>query len=293
MDKKTLATCLAFLALCAVSLSAADIELSTSVSTFALDEGGSFEPFEPGFGFGVSVTDRILDHLDATISFDRDPANGNLLSARASYRTSFLVISAGPSFGVLNSSSDDDAISNLLQPGLGIGFKVILPGVVVAAVDSDFAFPPATNNAGQVYLQRGEISAGFYLPNVLCTLKARQRSDVETLAAGATILRSTTDYGLYTEAFRKGSPFRISLDFVYRIVEYRNDALPLADRSYGNLVLGCGVTWAPKDDLSFFLSGNGALYTFSLDDSASDVESFLFDVKLGVRFATKSLGATN
>ncbi len=288
MDKKKRAACVALIGLCAAFLRAADIELSTSVSTFGLDDGGSFEPFEPGIGFGFSVTDRLKDNLEATISFDRDPVNGNLLSARASYHTSFLVISAGPSFGVLNSSSDD-AISNLLQPGLGIGFKVILPGVVVATVDSEFAFPPAANNEGQAYLQRGEISAGFYLPNVLCTLKASQRTDVETLAGGASALRSTTDYGLYTEAFMKGSPFRISLDFIYRIVEYRDSLVPLNDRSYGNLVLGCGLTWAPKDDLSFFLSGNGSLYTFAIDDSAADVDSFLFDVKFGVRFATKPL----
>ncbi len=288
MDKKMLTAFIALFAVCAASFHAADIELTTSASTFGLDGGGSFEPFGPGFGFGVSVTDRLLENLDATVSFNRDPVNGNLLSARAAYHTSFLVISAGPSFGVLNSSSDD-AVSNLLQPGLGLGFKIVLPGVVVATVDSDFAFPPAATGAGQAYLQRGEVSAGFYLPNVLCTLKASQRSAVETLAGGASILRSTTDYGLYTEAFLKGSPFRISLDFIYRIVEFRDSLVPLNDRSYGNLVLGCGVTWAPKDDLSFFLSGNGALYTFSTDDSAAVVDSFLFDVRLGVRFATKPL----
>lgn len=287
MDTKKIALSLALLALCAVSFHAADIELSSSLSTFGI-EGGSFEPFAPGFGFGLSVTDRLVKNLDATVSFDRDPAGGNLLSARASYHTSFLVISAGPSFGVLNSSSSG-GISNLLQPGLGIGFKVILPGVVVATVDSDFALPPAASNEGQAYLQRGEISVGFYLPNVLCTLKASQRTDVETLTGGVSTLRSATDYGLYTEAFLKGSPFRISLDFIYRVVEYRDGLVPLNDRSYGNLVLGCGVAWAPKDDLELFLSGNGALYTFSTDSSASDVDSFLFDVKLGVRFATKAL----
>lgn len=263
---------------------AAEIEASTSASTFAFDDDGDIHPYSPGYGLSMAVTDRLSENIDGRISFDRDPVNGNLLSARASYRTSFLVISAGPSFGVLNSTDKDDDISYLLQPGLGLGFSISLPGYAVGKADTDFAIPTASSSEGQMYLQRGELSLGFYLPNVLCTVRVSQRSNVQALSGGYTATRSITDYGLYNEAFMKGSPFRISVDFIYRVLDYYIAEDVPDNRKYGALVLGGGLTWIPKADLSFFVSGAGSLYTFSLGDNGDDIDRFIFDMKLGARF---------
>jgi len=268
----------------ALSASAAEIEVSSSASTFAFDDEGDINPYSPEYGFSMSVADRILEHLDGKIAFDRDPVNGNMLSARASYLTSFLVISVGPSFGVLNSTDNDDDVSYLFQPGLGLGFSIIVPGYAVAKADTDFAIPTASSSEGQLFLQRGELSVGFYLPNVLSTVKISQRSNVQALSGGFSATRSVTDYGLYNEAFMKGAPFRISLDFIYRVLDYYVTEDYPGNRKYGNLVLGGGITWVPKADISFYVSGSGSLYSFSLDDSDDDINRFIFDVKLGARY---------
>lgn len=272
-----------FAVITALSAPAAEIELSSSASTFVLDDEGDVHPWSPGYGFSVSVTDRILENLDGRIAFDRDPVNGNMLTARASFLTQFLAISAGPSLGVLNSAESGDDVSYLFQPGIGLGFSVIVPGIGVAKADTDFAIPTATSIEGQLFLQRGELSFGFYLPNVLCTVRISQRSNVQALSGGFTATRSVMDYGLYNEAFMKGSPFRISLDFIYRVIDYYVTEGSPDNLQYGNLVLGGGVTWVPKADISFYVSGSGSLYTFSLDDSKDDIDRFLFDVKLGAR----------
>lgn len=282
--KKRMAQFLAFFAVfTALSAPAAEIELSSSASTFVLDDEGDVHPYSPGYGFSLAVRDRILENLDGSIAFDRDPVNGNMLTARVSFLTSFLAISAGPSLGVLNSAEAGDDVSYLFQPGIGLGFSIIVPGIGVAKADTDFAIPTASSIEGQLFLQRGELSIGFYLPNVLTTVKISQRSNIQALSGGFTATRSVMDYGLYNEAFMKGSPFRISLDFIYRVIDYYVTEDSPENLQYGNLVLGGGVTWVPKADISFYVAGSGSLYTFSLDDSKDDIDKFLFDVKLGAR----------
>lgn len=264
---------------------ALDVAVSASASSFAFDSNGSLNPGQPALGASVSVSDRLSDRLNGIIDFDSDPVIGNTLSARASWTSTFLEISAGPAFGVLNSSESSGEVPVLFQPGLGIGFAVFAPGFVVARANTDFALPPAAVSGGQAYLQRSELSVGFYLPNVLCSAGISQRTN--TLASQtASKIRSVTDYGFYTEAFQKGSPFRVSVDFIYRVLDYYIDPDSDANRKIANLVLGGGVTWAPTADFSVFADGNGALYSFSLGDQVSGLDRFMFDLRLGVKFHT-------
>jgi len=44
----------------ALSASAAEIEVSSSASTFAFDDEGDINPYSPEYGFSMSVADRIL-----------------------------------------------------------------------------------------------------------------------------------------------------------------------------------------------------------------------------------------
>ncbi|HQL32158.1 MAG TPA: hypothetical protein PK969_02765 [Treponemataceae bacterium] len=258
--------------------------LAAQSSNFAFNASGEFTPEKIKTGSSFQITDRIQSNLDGKIVFDSDPVCGNLLSARASYKTSYLEISAGPAFGILNSGSDTSDIAFLVQPGLGIGFSIIAPGILVATADTDFALPPPSQNSGQVYLQKSTISVGFYLPNILCSVAVSQRTNSATGTDNT--IKSLTDYGFYTEAFKKGSAFRVGIDFVYRVCDYYATAGSDANRKIGNLVLGGAVTWVPKDDLNFFIDGNGALYSFSLDESVPDLDKFMFDLKMGVKIKT-------
>lgn len=280
-----------FVAVALFPLGAAEFSVSALASNFAFDDDGKIQPDSPGYGTKFSYRDQLMSNLDGIVSFESDPVNGNLLSARASWAASILEISAGPSFGVLNSSSDSDGVPVLFQPGLGIGFSVILPGILTAEADTDFALPPASGTAGQVYLQKSRLAAGLFFPNVLCTLAVSQRSN-SLYSPTVPLLKSTTDYGLYTEAFRKGAPWRISIDFVYRVMDYFKAEDSDANRKIANLVLGGGLTWSPKNDFNVFVTGNGSLYSFSLNDATvNDLDKFLFDVKAGVMIRTEKLQA--
>ena len=98
-------------------LFAAEVEVSADTSNFAFSTSGEFVPAKPRFGTNVSVSDQLQDNLIGAISFEASPVNGNLLAARAKWSTSFLEISAGPSFGMLNSSGSSKDIPGSLSAG--------------------------------------------------------------------------------------------------------------------------------------------------------------------------------
>jgi hypothetical protein len=275
--------CLATLVL--IPVGAMEINLSGSASTFGFDEDGSFNPTVPSYGLAFSVREQIQEQLEGEISYEGDPVNGKTVAARVAYKTPFLEISAGPSFGMLNASGDSEDIPVLFQPGVGIGFSITAPGIVVGRADTDFALPAASSGGGQVYLQKSEFSAGFYLPHVLCKLAIKQRTN--TLSSWTeTRVKSITDYGLYTEAYKKGSLFRVSVNFIYRISDFYLEPDSPENKKIGNLVMGGGLTWVPKNDFSLFIDGNGSLYSFSLADEVSSLDKLFFDLRMGVKIRT-------
>jgi len=278
-----------FLVLTFAPLCAAEVMVSADTSNFAFNTSGEFAPDNSRYGVDVSVKDQLQDNLVGSISFESSPVNGNLLAARAKWNTSFLEISAGPSFGMLNSSGSSSDIPVLFQPGIGIGFTISMPGYITAEADTVFAIPSATASAGQVYLQKSRLAAGIFLPHIMCTFAIDQQTN-SLDSPLETRIRSITDYGLYTEAYKKGAPLRASINFIYRVSDYYAGVDNEANKKIGNLLLGGGLTWAPQNDLSIFVSGNGALYSFSLGKQVDGLDKFYFDAKIGATFRTASVG---
>lgn len=283
MKKIFVIVCLSLL--CTI-ITAGEITTALLASNQKFNTDASFSPNKPQFGASFILRDAISPNIDSILSFEADPLNGNTLFARAIFKTSYLEISAGPSFGVLNTRSKESGVSNLFQPGLGIGFSIIAPGIVVASADTDFALPSPADSGGIVYLQKSSLSAGFYLPNILCSLAVNQKTNTES---GKNIT-SITDYGFYTESFRKGSRFRISVDFIYRISDFFIAVDNPGNRKLGNLVLGGGLTWAPSMDFNFFILGTGSVYTFSLKTPEKSINDPLFEIKSGI---TMKVGKSN
>lgn len=261
-----------------------DVSSELKASSFAMTKDGDFNPEIIRYGCSFEISDSLSPTLYGKLAFDSDPVNGTILSSRAMYRTSYMEISAGPSFGVLNTTGSAEGVPILFQPGLGIGFNVTVPGIVVASADTEFALPAAVQTEGQVYLQKSELSAGFFLPNVLCSAHVSQRN-ASAYDGGASKMRSATDYGLYTTAYKKGSPIRVSLNFIYRIIDFYIAPDNASNRKIANLVLGGGFTVTPSAEYSLFVDANGALYSFSLADPDSGLDQFMFDIRAGMKLS--------
>ncbi|ULQ60215.1 hypothetical protein K7I13_02550 [Brucepastera parasyntrophica] len=281
---KIILLCLSFFLIIS-NVYAAEIELFLQAGNFAFDDSGDLQQKKPKFGFGFSISEQIRGNIIGNIAFDSDPLNGNLLKARIKYQLPYLELSLGPSFGIFNSGSDKDKydISIFMQPGLGIGFTIRFPGIFFAGADCDFALSPPQVFEGQVFLQQGSITLGVYLPNILLSAKVTQKNNTLMTNADPRV-KTATDYGIYTEAFKKGSPFRGSVNFIYRILNFHAGSASTANKEIANLIVGGGLTWSPNINMSIYVQGNGCIYSFSLADEVDGLNKFMFEAKAGVIF---------
>lgn len=274
-----------FVLICVISVPAifaVEVQIAGNFNNYFFEKNGEIDPDAYQYGLFFQIKDQVVDNLEAKIAIESIIFEEYTVSGRVSYSTSYLEISAGPTFGILNKTVDKASFSYLIQPGLGIGFSIISPGYFVAKADTDFALPSATDGHGQAYIQKGELSFGFYLPHMLCSLAVRQKASA--LSGTTNMITGTTDYGFYTEAFKKGSPFRANVDFILRITDCFFPDLPDTSHKNSHLVLGGGITWAPNSSFNLFAYGTGSMYTISLLDLKPTLQNFLFDFKLGMTF---------
>ncbi len=272
------------LALLAALLPLAAFELTVSgmASNFAFDLDGKLNPENPVLGLSFGMTERINSTLSAGFNLDVDPIAGRSLGARVSYSTPFITISAGPFFGLLNSSGQDEEVLSLYRTGLGLGLTLTVPGILVAQADADFCLPADTGPSDRVDLQKSSLRLGFYLPNLLCSAGISQKSNT-IVSAGTYMLRSQTDYGFYTEAFKKQSPWRVNVNFIWREIDYYTAPSAPENRKIANLVLGLGTNWSPSNEFAIFTDISAALYTLSLAEPVNGLEKFLYDFRIGVK----------
>jgi len=275
-------------ALLAFKLSAADVTIAGSASTWGFDDAGERDVQTLQYGMFFAISEDIQSQMRGSLTMSTDAEAGNLLGARFAWHSSFLEISAGPSFSVFNQGAGATTTANLFQPGLGIGFTLSDPGRIIAKADTDFTITSTDGGADQAYLQRSELSLGFFAPHAVCTIGVFQKS----LRIGSGALVSTTDFGVYTEAFTKAAPFRVAANFIYRLNDYYVAAASAGNRRIGNVVIGGGLTWAPHSDMSIFIDGDGMVYAFSLLDPVADLDKFTFNLRIGVTLRT-NLKATS
>jgi len=277
------------LAVLALPLSAIEITIAGAASSFGFDRKGGLETPLPAMGLTLGLTEQITPLLSAELLLDQDPVIGRSLGARFSYETSFISMTAGPFFGLMN--EDKDTVPVLLRSGLSLGFSLIVPGLLVADASADFCLPTTTTVGEIADIYRSSLSLGFYLPNLLCSIGISQKGT--TVASGTTShIRSQTDYGFYTEAFKKQSPWKINVDFIWRVTDYFiNEGNP-TNKKLAHLILGLGTSWSPGLGLAFFGSINSSLYSFSLGDPVPGLDTFIFDARLGLRYDIQTWNET-
>lgn len=275
----------------ALPLTAIEITIAGAASSFGFDRTGELDTALPAPGFTLGMTERITPLISAELLLDQDPVTGRSLGARLSYETPFISISAGPFFGLMNEDNDKDMVPVLLRSGLSLGFSLTVPGLLVADAGADFCLP-ATVTAGEVVdIYRSSLSLGFYLPNLLCSLGISQKGTTVSTGSSSSI-RSQTDYGFYTEAFKKQSPWKINVDFIWRVTDYFIAEDDPANKKLAHLVLGVGTSWSPGTGLAFFGSVNSSLYSFSLGDPVPGLDEYLFDARLGMRYDIQAWNET-
>ncbi len=275
--------CLAFLLFFpSVKTQAMDISISAGAANTGYSQDGTLPAdLSPVFSLGIDY--GINEKLSAAVTVRQEAVFGRKIAAECSYDTGLMKFTAGPVFGLLNGLEDGED-SQLLQPGVKLGFSIFFLNIINLEASSEFCILAADDVSGQIYPSQANLNLGFVFPSVICTAGINQKSTFTSGDEGSK--QTMTDYGFYTEIFGKNSPVRFNVDFIYRTLTFKanNQTVSnLADTSAASIVIGGGLEIQARNK-AFFLDGEGSVYTFATegDDPGNP---FLYSFSAGMRFS--------
>ncbi len=241
-------------------------------------EGNIPHSILPNVSLGISGEMRNL--FIANLVIEHDTVFGRKIVADATYDVGFFKLTAGPVFGFFNGSDGLMPSGDLLQPGLRLGVSLFLWDRILFDASSDFLFQIDQNAYSKFYPSQSRVALGFAFPSVVFSLEINQKSAVVSGDSGYSQTR--TDYGLYTRVFDKQSPLRISLNAIYRFLDFTSGQNTEVDTSVQAIVLGGGVDLRIKM-VEIFVNGEVSAYAFT--DNGDN--PFMFNAIAGVRINTR------
>ena len=223
----------------------------------------------------IEVSGELRDVVSGRVAIEQDSVFGRKLSADFSYDAGFIKIAAGPVLGFFNGTDGNSwSAKNPIQPGARLDISLFFLDRILIEASSEFCFLLPGESSAQFYPSQGKLVLGVVFPIINCSLQVNYRGAVLSGSTGYTQTR--TDYGLYTRVFSKNSPFRMSVNFIYRTFDYENSTLAQSNKS---IVLGGGVEFRIKR-FEIFVNGEGTVFT--IENTTGDT-SATFNVDAGVK----------
>ena len=242
------------------------------------------------YPWGVTVYGReqINDSLSVDTSFAMDPILRNVMDTTVTYSGNYFSVSAGPTLGLFNSTSQP------LNPGISASVRVGLPGVVFLSYRGDSTLGSGLVSVGDYTQGRSDISLGYYVPNAICSANIRTSRYVEKTATGSTV-DDLTQYLFSTDIFQKNIPYRVLLSFGYQqLSKTFNDGSTTTVDALGSLIIETKVEVHLTDSLMFIGDLNSAVYTFGqqalVGISNPGPNGYLFQLQTGLQL---TLGQPN
>ena len=254
-------------------------------SATALEVGGTFRFDNIGFrtdrtsadttfsgrdyfwGGSLFLTHELSDNITLEAGFSRDDILRLLAYTLFEYQLDYFNLGLGTFLGTFNSTSQ------LLKSGITMSVGLELPGIVFARLRSDNSIGGRLVETGDYLQERTEVSLGFYVPNVICSLNLESRTFTQ-MKDSAEVVDRLTVYSLKTDIFQKNLPFRVLLTFGYQsmVKKFIDSSVspPTKTNTLNSIILGFDA----HINASRFL-----VLTFSLDNS---VYSFGQDQLLGI-----------
>jgi hypothetical protein len=142
--------------------------------------------------------------------FEREPLLRTQVFAAMGIRLDHIYLEIGPFMGLFN--AQDQAVN----PGLSAGMGLELPGVVFVNLRASSSLGSILNDTGE-YLQRSaEISAGFWIPYVICSFNINTKDFALAEKGNLHIEDSLSRYFFRADVFSKNVPYTCRLDLGYQ-----------------------------------------------------------------------------
>ncbi|MCL2832295.1 MAG: hypothetical protein FWD78_03915 [Treponema sp.] len=187
--------------------------------------------------------------------FQMDPILRNRLYADIGIEMSFFSMKVGPFIGLMNTDEE------FFNPGFTAALGFQLPGIFFINFEASSSFGPALETTGSYTQKTGGISAGFWVPYVICSLNMSSNSYAQRIDLNLLAEDSIDRYFFRADIFTKNVPFTIKVDIGYALLK----------RSYSSQVVTDGavsgeydiVTSKTSDQLKFIYAGLQAAYSIN------------------------------
>jgi hypothetical protein len=240
----------------------------------------------------VQVSGETGNNFAYSGGFERDFLLQNRLFANMEFKLDYITMELGPVVGLFNTSEQP------INPGFSAGMGLEFPGIFFVNLKASSSLGGVLDSKGSYIQTAGEISAGFWVPYVVCSFNMNTKGF--NLEKGSNHLTedTATRYFFRADVFSKNVPYTCRLDLGYQTIK-RSDS---SDSISGGVLhrdtqtdefkafyIGLEASYMIIPGLKLLLGGEVPVYSWSVK-SAKNVnkESLFFQAHTGVLWTLPS-----
>jgi hypothetical protein len=181
----------------------------------------------------------------------------------------------------------------IVNPGFSAGLGLEFPGIVFVNLTASSSLGSILDITGSYLQKNAEISAGFWVPYVVCSFNLTARNFALEKKANLLIEDSLTRYFFRADVFSKNVPYTCRVDLGYQNLSrsysyYSVSGGTSLDRDsrideFKSFYIGLETSYALSPALKLLLGAEMPVYSWSVWPMKSpDKESFLFEAHAGI-----------
>ena len=218
--------------------------------------------------------------------FERNPLIRNIIFANLKIEREYFSFEAGPFISIFNTRK------LWLNPGLSAGLGVAVPGKVFGKVRGSSTLGVPMDTTDHFSLITGDISLGFWVPYVICSLNMNFRSYTTREQANLLVEDGLTRYFFRADVHTKNMPYTIRLDLGYQNLSrsYASQKVSGSDivkntgkDEFKSIFLGLEGTFTLNQSLKLVLGGEMPVYSWGVRPMKDPSKgTMLFQARAGV-----------
>jgi hypothetical protein len=290
--KKVILTLIFLIGILSGRFFALDIELGGGMGNLAFDknrkialsdptEEGVFDPhYLPLIQVRLSGEYRSLFF---NTGFERDPLLRNKIFGNVRAEFDYFTIEGGPFIGLFNSTKLP------LNPGVSAALELAIPRITFIRAGVSSTFGTAMRIPGNYSQFSGSLSAGFWVPHVICSMNMIAKNYTSREDANLLTEDASVKYFFRADVFAKNVPYTVQIDMGFQNLSrfYNNGIVndTLRDE-YKLFFIGLEGTYTINPSMKLFLAGEMPVYSWGRRPMKDPPRgTFLFEGRAGIAFS--------
>jgi len=170
--------------------------------TSALSAGSGEDSFSPNyFPLALARISGEFSGIGFNAGFEKDPVSRNIIFANLKIEQEYFSFEIGPFISIFNTRKLP------LSPGLSAGLGLAVPGIVFGKVRASSTLGVPMDITDNFSLSTGDISAGFWVPYVICSFNMSFRNFTIREQANLLVEDELRKYFFRADVFTKNIPY--------------------------------------------------------------------------------------